>query len=95
MSVPTNGLYNMKEGMTPIKDNVDKWLEPEDHRKQLRLTYIKSFNKPQPNKCPECGSQLSTTIDESETICTQCGLITSASIEYVAGIRIHLPYGKQ
>ena len=34
------------------------------------------------------------TIDDDETYCTHCGLVTSTSIEYVAGIKINLPYGR-
>lgn len=67
--------------------NMDQWLNP-------RLFYLKSFVKPKPNTCPECGGELSTTIDEDETICLECGLITSMSIEYVAGHKIILPYGR-
>lgn len=66
------------------KDN--QWLNP-------RLFYLKTFVIPQPSTCPECGCELITTIDEDETICPDCGLITSASIRYVAGDKIDLPYG--
>jgi len=72
-------------GHKQMKD--EKWLDP-------RLFFLKSFVKPLPNICPECGNELTTTIDEDETICTHCGLITSASIEYVAGKRIIYPYGR-
>jgi NAD-dependent DNA ligase len=69
------------------KDKMDTWLNP-------RLFYLKSFVKPLPNTCPECGCELTTTEDEDETICTGCGLITSMSIEYVASHKIILPYGR-
>lgn len=59
-----------------------------------RLFYLKTFVKPLPNICPECHSELTTTEDEDETICTGCGLITSMSIDYVAGHKIDLPYGR-
>ena len=64
-----------------------KWLDP-------RLFFLKSFVKPRPSTCPECGAELTTTEDEDEIICTGCGLITSMSIEYVAGEKIVLPYGR-
>ena len=63
-----------------------RWLNP-------RLFYLKTFVIPQPTTCPECGNPLTTNEDEDETICTHCGLVTSASIGYVAGIPIDLPYG--
>jgi NAD-dependent DNA ligase len=64
-----------------------KWKDP-------RLFFLKSFVKPRPSTCPECGAELTTTEDEDEIICTGCGLITSMSIEYVAGEKIVLPYGR-
>lgn len=60
----------------------------------IRLSYLETFVKPQPSYCPECGAPITTMEDEDETICTYCGLITSASIEYVAGNKINLPYGR-
>ena len=91
MSVLTNPLYNIEEVMNPT---TDRWLEPENYRKKIRLNYIKTFQKPLPNYCPECGGPLTSTIDEDETICTECGLVTSASIEYVSVTKIILPYGR-
>jgi hypothetical protein len=67
-------------------DNME-WINP-------RLFYLKSFVKPLPSTCPECGAVLTTTEDEDETICTGCGLITSMSIEYVGLQKIDLPYGR-
>lgn len=69
-----------------MKKEDEEWLNP-------RLFYLKKFVIPQPTTCPECGAELCSSIDEDETICTECGLITSASIRYVAGIQIDLPYG--
>ena len=66
------------------KEN-DKWLQP-------RLFYLRSFVKPLPNTCPECGGILENL--EDETICKDCDLIVSASIEYVGNTRIMLPYGR-
>lgn len=75
--------------------NNSEWLKTSAEKKQeQRLLYLKSFIKLLPHYCPECGCELSTTIDEDETICTNCGLITSMSIEYVAGQKIDLPYGR-
>ena len=76
-----------------MKNN--EWLKPKHTRERdHRLLYLKSFVKPLPDYCPECGNLLSTTIDEDETICTSCGLITSMSIEYVSLRKIDLPYGR-
>ena len=70
-----------------IEDMNTQWLNP-------RYYYLRKITKPLPTICPECGSELTTTEDEDETICTDCGLITSMSIEYVAGHKIDLPYGR-
>ena len=66
--------------------NNNRWLNP-------RLFYLNTFVKSMPNTCPECGSELYSSEDGDETICTGCGLITSASTRYVAGERIDLLYG--
>ena len=65
----------------------EKWDNP-------RLFYLHKFVKPLPTSCPECGNELTSTLDQDETICTHCGLITSASIEYVGLRKIDLPYGR-
>lgn len=45
-------------------------------------------------KCPECKTfTIKINEDKSYEYCTKCGLITRASITYVAGQRIHPPYG--
>lgn len=67
--------------------NNERWVD-------FRLLYLKKFVKPLPQTCPECDHELTTTEDEDETICTHCGLIVSMSIEYVAGQKIDLPYGR-
>lgn len=72
----------------------DQWLNPKKHQNRIRLAFIKSFNIPLPTICPECGNILLTSQDEDETLCSHCGLVTSASIEYVAGQKIDLPYGR-
>ena len=70
------------------KEAEKKWLDP-------RRYYINSFlNHQSLQFCPECGAEIEYfTEDEDEAICTHCGLITSASICYVAGVKIDLPYG--
>jgi len=70
------------------KEATKKWLNP-------RKYYINSFiNHQSLNKCPECGAPIKySSEDEDEAYCTTCGLVTSASIQYVAGRKIHLPYG--
>lgn len=91
MNVPTKSLNNMREDMNPPK-KLDKWLQPEEYRKQQRLLYLKTFMKPIPEYCPECGDSL--IHDETETYCQHCGLLTSSNIEYVAGIHIIFDYGR-
>ena len=45
-------------------------------------------------KCPDCQTlTIQLSEDRSYEYCTQCGMITRASITYVAGRRIELPYG--
>ena len=45
-------------------------------------------------KCPDCQTlTIELSEDKSYEYCTRCGLITRASMTYVAGHRIHLPYG--
>ena len=47
-----------------------------------------------PEKCPECQTDtIRLSPNKSYEYCTQCGLITRASTEYVAGQLIDLPYG--
>lgn len=75
--------------------NNTRWMKTSSEQKQEhRLHYLRSFVKPLPHVCPECQGELTTTEDEDETICTQCGLITSMSIEYVGLTKIDLPYGR-
>lgn len=69
----------------------DKWLEPENYKKNLRLNYIKSFQAHIPSKCPECETPL--TVDDEEIYCPCCGLITQTSISFIAGVKYHLPHG--
>ena len=85
----------MENSIIEDKMNDDEWLKTrEEKQKEARLAYLETFIKPLPNYCPECGQPLTTTEDEDETICTGCELITSMSIEYVAGAKINLPYGR-
>lgn len=82
--------YNMRRKRIEkmIKENEKRWLNP-------RKYYINSFLNHEPlNRCPECGGLIEySSEDEDEAFCTECGLITSASSQYVAGVRIDLPYG--
>ena len=71
-----------------IQRQNQKWLDPKKFNRQQCLNH-----KPL-NKCPECHGQIEySTEDEDEAYCTECGLIVSASIAYVAGFKIDLPYG--
>ena len=58
-----------------------------------RIRFLKTFIKPQSSTCPECDSEL--TVDDDEIYCPKCGLVTSASYDYVAGVKITFPYGKK
>ena len=91
ISGPTNSHYNMKRNKLKEKmmqEQNKKWLNP-------RKYYINSFlNHTSLKYCPECGAEIKySSEDEDEAYCTHCGLVTSASITYVAGIKIDLPYG--
>lgn len=60
--------------------------------KLIRLTYLLTFVRPIPNFCPECYTPLE--YEEDEKYCPHCGLVTSTTVEYVAGQRISIPYGR-
>lgn len=45
--------------------------------------------------CPECGCQLINDENSGEDYCPGCGLITTGSYSYVAGVKINYPYGLQ
>jgi len=60
----------------------------------IRMTDEQESAEDNPDQCPECKTfTIETSPDGSEEYCTRCGLITRASIQYVAGQRIDLPYG--
>ena len=71
-----------------IKEQNKKWLNP-------RKYYLNSFlNHESLKYCPECGGEVEySSEDEDEAYCTECGLITSGSYPYVAGVHIDFPYG--
>ena len=72
-----------------------EWIKTNDERKrEHRLNYLKTFVEALPEYCPECNNILISSQDEDETYCNKCGLITSMSIEYVAGQKINLPHGR-
>lgn len=85
-----NSHYNIrKKKLEKMKKEADKkWENP-------RKYYINSFlNHESLQYCPECGGEVEySSEDEDEAYCTSCGLITSASSQYVAGQKIILPYG--
>ena len=72
----------------------DKMIPEDKWKKQdPRITYLNSFIKPLPTYCPECNSE--KLVDgEAESYCEKCGLVVTASIEYVSGCHIILPYGR-
>ena len=83
--------YTMKKKKIEkmIKEQNLKWENP---RKYSIDTFL---NHESLKYCPECGAEIEyiNPDDEDEAYCTKCGLITSASYPYVAGIKIDLPYG--
>ena len=79
----TNSIIR-KDKMTQQYDKWN-WIDP-------RITYLKTFIKPLPHTCPECEGDL---LDgEAEQYCEKCGLVVTASIEYVGLKHIILPYGR-
>ena len=83
--------------MTSVTNNIvskdEMWLLTREEKKYMqRIIFLNTFIKPNPPYCPECGTKL--IHEDDETYCPRCGLITSASIEYVAGQKINLPYGR-
>jgi ribosomal protein S27AE len=69
-----------------IRERMDQWTNP-------RLYYLTQIIRYTPSYCPECGTTL--IHDEEEIYCPSCGLVTSGSIEYVAGFKIRFPYGRR
>ena len=45
--------------------------------------------------CPHCHNETTTDHHRAETYCTECGLVVSATIDYVGLRRIHYEYGKK
>lgn len=91
--ITANSHYNIEDKKTyekMIKQSDKKWNNPREY-------FINSFlNHESLSQCPECGNDIIySTEDEDEAYCSYCGLVTSASIEYVAGIKIDLPYGRR
>ena len=69
-----------------------RWKNPEVYEKVRRISYVLSFMNTEPiYSCPECRSSLES--DDAEVFCSRCGLVVTASIQYVAGEKIFLPYG--
>ena len=85
--LPVDGNFIVRKDM----DKDKSWLCPEEAKREARLNYIKSIQAHTPNYCPECGNQL--IHEEDEVYCRDCGLVVMASISYVAGQPITLPYG--
>ena len=85
---------NMSEKLHELTATELKGLTSDEFQQLIRLSYLETFVKPQPAHCPECDGELTTSEDEDETICTDCGLITSMSIEYVGLRKLDLPYGR-
>lgn len=54
--------------------------------------YYTIFPKQADLKCPECESR-NIVHDDYESYCCDCGLVLSATINYVAGFKIKLDWG--
>lgn len=78
-----------------MRIKIDETFDMNEYARSLRRIYLNKCLNHQPlNRCPECGGTIEySTEDEDEAYCTQCGLVTSGSYPYTAGIRIEFPYG--
>lgn len=86
--------YNIVRKDGTMEHSSLRWSDPDEFKRQQRISYVKSILNTEPiHYCPECNSILESEVDV--TYCTRCGLVTSASIEYVAGCKIVLPYGRK
>ena len=65
----------------------------EDMKPQTRIRFIKTILEHTRKTCPECEQEL--TFTDYETYCPHCGLVTSATYEYTAGIKVDFPYGRK
>ena len=72
-----------------------KWEDPELYNHIIRLNFIHLMsNHEQIYICPECHKNIIT--DEwGEEYCSNCGLVTRTYYDYVAGLRLELPFGRK
>ena len=59
------------------------------NRRRARLTRIDEDN----TICPQCGANIRFDSEHMEEYCTECGLITRASIPYSSLQKVYYPYG--
>ena len=80
--------YNNKKIMDELR-----WENPELYNRIQRLHKKWLITNHEPiYKCPECNQNIIT--DEwGEEYCNNCGLVTRTHYPYVAGQKIHLPFG--
>ncbi len=80
--------YDDKEIMDELK-----WDDPYLYLQIERIHYVKQLKDTTPNFiCPECGDEIIQD-EDGEEYCNACGLVTRTHYNYVAGIKIELPYG--
>ena len=88
-------LSSMSHSIMRNNIKIDETFDINEYARSLRRIYInKCLNHKSLKYCPECGGEIEySNEDEDEAYCTKCGLVTSASSCYVAGVKINLPYG--
>ncbi len=88
-------LSSMSHSIMRNNIKIDETFDINEYARSLRRIYInKCLNHKSLKYCPECGGEIEySNEDEDEAYCTNCGLVTSASSCYVAGVKINLPYG--
>lgn len=81
----------------PVCEEEDIILQYDNRRMQFTLycSYcdkVYHLSKNVKIECPECESK-DIRFDEDETSCGECGLVLSATSNYVAGFKIKLDWG--
>lgn len=76
-----------KKFLHPFIDKLNQDILADFRKARLIYTHENS------SICPDCGAITRLDSDNGEIYCTKCGLIVKSSIHYVAGIKVHSPYG--
>lgn len=61
------------------------------HRKRAKIIRVQEDT----TSCPNCQSETTTDYHRAETYCTGCGLVVSATINYVGLRHVHYEYGRK